>query len=250
MRYRLVVFLISVLPMAALQSVAAEERVVFEEQQFASTTGKWRYRLVQFTDAFIETSHEIYPVFGIEVRNDTSEPLLCTGAASFRPLSDQSVIEEVHSALVMPGVQLAVVANSDIVKAMVSGYAQCVPHKIAPLSENSSECHLKSAPKRPFPDWEYPPGARRQLESDVVTIEFLMPAVEQKTPLNGARPTDGRIIDSRGIRLLDRAALEYLKLMRFETNCPGTLHRIQVEFRATPCRYCYLSEKRVIVRLQ
>lgn len=225
---------------------------VFEQRTFDLQDGSWTYRVLQLPNAYLETSHESYPLYGVEVTNNTTRPLVCFGVLHFLTESRRFFIHESsHVATLMPGATIPLLSNSEMEMGKpVFGSASCEPFAVPKLSIGPNHCGVTVPPRRPmgFDYTDYPASARRSLVSDVVTVQFVLPEPETKTQTY-LRPIDAKVIDSRNFKSLDEAAVKLVSRMRLQTNCPGEAYRIRIEFRAKPCWRCATGGELIVVTL-
>jgi len=227
---------------ACASAATADATDVHQPREVRLGEGTWSYRVLRFEGSSVRAPRGSSAPYGLEIRNNTKQPLVCSGVLHFSsPTGQLSVAETANVIAIMPGASLPLVVNTQSEPGqVVFGTANCDPIAIPSLALNGKHCELEASRRQSvkFQPAEYPYSELRLSASDVVTVQFVMPMLDPLAPDKHRVPSDARIIDSRGIKALDNASLALLAQMRFDTNCPGAAHRIRFEFRGTACRSC------------
>ena len=225
---RFAVFAGTLLMSAAGISGAAEGAVTYIDGKTYEQAGiQWSDRLSRF---------ETYPAAckpakgacfndALKIRNGSALDIKCVIHVAY-PKSGRKKVENVDSTeIIRANTERSVVQSLGVPAALSpeSFGSSCSPVPELPVLELPPECTLKMSGVNP--GIFYPPAAARRNEQGPVTVEITMgSATEMKEIV---------VVRSSEHPALDAAAIQLLKLTRFETNCPGKRFRKTVPFLLT-----------------
>jgi TonB family protein len=161
----------------------------------------------------------------MEVRNDSTRPVQCEMRLQLTEPDFRGARRTGKNEIIYPGrvgSTYEALAAATVSPASVSSMCEFVPLEPPPLLKAAPECTVRF--QGPILDYHYPDSAIRRKQEGNTQIDFVL---NERNRL-ASQP---RWVSASGIEALDRAAGSVVKVTRAESNCPGQIFRVEVQFR-------------------